>query len=342
MKRFRFFMLAIFALTVSGCYTQLAIEERRPDRSYSYENYGDQEYTESDTIYYDEDENSGKVINNYYIVPGYRRYFWHYYPSTSIVIGTGYYFDFWFWDTWYPRWWYCDPWYPPVAYYPFWYYHPNYYYYGGYYWDNYYTPKTYKYRNDNISRIRNNEGGRGSSFTTRDAIKAYDRNRPSTRERIGAGESIGTRERTATRETQGTRPGSVSSGRTGVTRDENQGTVRERNRTTDPGSSSDRRPVVRPKERENDRQPSGVRKPVYIPRKRETEQREPSPSREPERRRVVPNDNNSGRRSSPPPSYNPPSNSGGSRQSAPPSRSGGSSGSSSRSGSSNDSPRRSR
>ncbi|NUN10214.1 MAG: hypothetical protein HUU54_13660 [Ignavibacteriaceae bacterium] len=343
MKTLRFLTLAVFAVFLSGCYTQLAIEERRPERTYTYESYGDEEYTESDTIYYDEEEASQGEVKNIYILPGYRRYLWHYYPSTSIVIGSGYYFDYWLWDTWYPRWWYWDPWYPPVAYYPFWYYHPNYYYYGGYHWDNYNNPKTYKYRDNNISRIRNNDGGRGSSYTTRDAIKAYDRNRPATREGVGARESIGTREAISTRESEVNRNGRVSTqGRTGVTREENKGTVRDGNRTKDPGNTG-RTPEVRPRQRENDREPARERKPVYVPRerKKDTEKKAPARSNESERRRVVPNDDNSGRRSTPP-SYNPPSNNGGSRQSTPPSRSGGSSSGGNRGSGSNDSPRRSR
>ena len=102
---------------------------------------------------------------NYYFYgyPSYRKYFWNYYPSVSVVIGTGWYYDPWCWDPWYPSYWY----YPSVyCYYPtYWY--PNHYYgwwdpypyYGGYYSSN------YKYRTNDGYKIRNNSGIRNGSGT---------------------------------------------------------------------------------------------------------------------------------------------------------------------------------
>ncbi len=340
MKTIKFFGLAFLALFLSGCYTQLAIEERRTEKYDSYETQGD-EYVGTDTVYYDEEtQGDDQVINNYYVLPGYRKYLSHYYPSTTIVVGTGYYFDYWLWDTWYPHWWYCDPWYPPVAYYPFWYYHPNYYGYG-WYSDNYYEPSTYRYRDNNMSRVRGNEGGRGS-YTRRDAIKAYDRTRPSvTRDRIGVtGEGTGTSERTRIDANETPRPGRVTgTDRRTAPDTENRGTVRERNRSTESTEGVRPTPKVQPREKTTDRQPSGERKTIYVPRQRKTDgEKKPDVQKEPEKRRTPPSEGYSGRRSNPSPSYTPPSNSGGSRQSTP-SNSGGSR---SRGSSSNDSPRRSR
>jgi len=346
MKTIRLIGLVFLTLFLSGCYTQLAVEERQQKSYDSYETYGD-EYVSADTVYYDESSTSDdKVVNNYYILPGYRRYLWHYYPSVSIGIGPGYYFDWWMWDTYYPRWWYCDPWYPPVAYYPFWYYQPNYYHYGWDY-DNYYQPSNYKYRDNNLARVRGNDGGGRGSYIRRDAIKAYDRSRDAVRSRVGvSADENGSGGRTRINANETPRPGRTT--------EVNRGTVNEReSRTAVPDRRKETNPEVTPgtsreprvREKAPEGNSSGERKTIYVPRQRKNENEQPKPDvrRVPEKRSTPSNEGSSGRRSSPP-SYNPPSNSGSSR-STPPSRSSGGNSGGSSGGSrsrSSDTPRRTR
>jgi hypothetical protein len=170
MKKYKLVLLSILPLlllNLTGCYTQVASrddygnwnrEESKPYYDYEEESdtlsdeYADDQY-EDEEYAYDDNEDSyteSEGSSNYYFYgyPSYRKYFWNYYPSVSVVVGTGWYYDPWCWDPWYPDYWY----YPSLScYYPtYWYPH---HYYG--WWDPYpyyggYTSTTYKYRtNDN-------------------------------------------------------------------------------------------------------------------------------------------------------------------------------------------------
>lgn len=177
-RLFLVFLIGVSAL-FHGCYTQLAL----PDQSYSsyrdYEaendqdeqSYGDETAPEpeySDTTYDSEDNT---IINNYYFDdyhPSYRRFFGYYHPGVTISFGYSSYYDF-CWDPW----WYVTPFYPHIIFYPYphyyYYYYPwNYYgwhYYGNYYGSYYdYTPR-YKYRNNDITRLRGGRDRRSSVVT---------------------------------------------------------------------------------------------------------------------------------------------------------------------------------
>ncbi len=134
--------VAIFALVISGCYTQLGtVKNESPEYT---EEYSGEEYTQdsqNDNEYQYDDR--AAVINNYYYdgaywYPRHRWMFSSYYPSyywPSVAFSYAYY-DPWFYD----RYWYYDPWVcgTPWVYYGHYnhynYYNPYYYYWGsGYY-----------------------------------------------------------------------------------------------------------------------------------------------------------------------------------------------------------------
>ncbi|MDT3697265.1 MAG: hypothetical protein ROY99_12855 [Ignavibacterium sp.] len=180
--------LPALLLFLTGCYTQVATRDYdygnwNREKSKPYYDYEENQDTLTDSYndeyaYEDEDssidENGNEVNYYFYGFPSYRKYFWNYYPAVSIGIYTGWYYDpWWYWDPWYPSYWY----YPSVVcYYPtYWY--PRYYYgwwdpypyYGGYYSSN------YKYRTNDVSKIRNNSGVRNSG-RDRDLLTSRDRN----------------------------------------------------------------------------------------------------------------------------------------------------------------------
>jgi len=196
-------MLPVLLLFLTGCYTQVATRDydygnwsrEKSKPYYDYEENKDTltEQYNDEYVYDDQDssidENKTEINYYFYGYPSYRKYFWNYYPSVSVVIGTGWYYDpWWYWDPWYPSYWY----YPSViCYYPtYWY--PRYYYgwwnpypyYGGY--SGYYS-STYKYRTNDIGKIRNSSGVRNSGsgrdlFATRDGNSQL-RDQLKTRER---------------------------------------------------------------------------------------------------------------------------------------------------------------
>lgn len=183
-------LLPLLALLFTGCYTQVALEKdyRSSDSDYYYsdsENQNNEDYTYeesySDTLY---DKEGNEYHYHFYGYPFYRKYYWGYYPSVSILIGIGnpwYYYDPWYWDPWF-----CDPWYPAIVYYPVYYWYPGYWYprYYGNYW-TYYTP-VYKYRTNDGFRVRNssglrntlvsrNNGSRGTDQLLREQLKLRER-----------------------------------------------------------------------------------------------------------------------------------------------------------------------
>jgi hypothetical protein len=186
MKLFNTYLLfvtfgVIFSFT--GCYTQVATSDSDsvPDYEETSDaaNYYSEEdeaidsgyYSETDTLY-----GETTVINNYYYDYPYRSYFVDYYPTISIGIGFG-----WGWGYWgypyYAYWPYYSSWcgygwyypYSYYCYYPSYYYYDSYYGYNGYY-NGYGDDYGYKTRNDYVSRLRNNSGGRNSGERTRDPL----------------------------------------------------------------------------------------------------------------------------------------------------------------------------
>jgi len=177
MKKY-FLSIAIVVALFSqyGCYTQVDFRNRqRHDYEYSHDQDRDETYSENDSKTYSNGE-SDVTINNYYDgnYPGYRRYLWHnYYPSFSLGFSVGP-----FWDNFcYDPWWYgYYPAIPVIAYYsPYFY---DNYYYGGYYNNSYWNGggAIYKERTNSDSRLRNTDGGRGTTTlrdrTTRNLIQS--------------------------------------------------------------------------------------------------------------------------------------------------------------------------
>lgn len=158
-------LVSIFS--IYGCYTQVDFRDRhRDDYDYSHDQDRNDNYSENDSDNYSNGE-SDVTINNYYdgYYPGYRRYLWHnYYPSFSIGFSYGPYWDNFCYDPWYYGYY---PAIPVIAYYSP-YYYDNYYY-GGYYNNSYWNGggSIYKERTTSAYRLRNNDGGRGTT-TLRD------------------------------------------------------------------------------------------------------------------------------------------------------------------------------
>lgn len=147
----------LFALLISGCYTQLGTvkqERENYDEEYTYE----YQNFNTDTIY----ERDGRtIINNYYFdgywYPRYRWMFsyypsWYYWPSSFFSVT---FYDPWYWD----RYWYYDPY--PWCYYP-WVSYPIYY--PPYYW---YRPIYVVTRDGEVTRTRRDFGNQRDRLSGR-------------------------------------------------------------------------------------------------------------------------------------------------------------------------------
>lgn len=175
MKKYFLPIAIVFVMfSLYGCYTQVDFRNRQQDDyEYSHDQNRDDNYSESDSENYSDGE-SDVTMNNYDngYYPGYRRYLWHnYYPSFSIGFSNGPYWDSFCYDPW---WYGYYPAFPVIAYYSP-YYYDNYYY-GGYYNNSYWNGSSvYKERTNNSYRLRNNDGGRGTTTlrdrATRDLIQ---------------------------------------------------------------------------------------------------------------------------------------------------------------------------
>jgi len=177
---FLLFTTFVVISSFTGCYTQVATsdsstlpENQEPSDVTNYysdedEDIGSGYYSETDIDTLDDETT---IINNYYYDYPYRSYFVDYYPTISIGFGWG-------WGYWgYPYWpyyagWCGYGWYYPYSYYC---YYPSYYYYDPYYYPyygngGYYSDYGYKTRNDYVSRMRNNSGGRNYGERTRDPL----------------------------------------------------------------------------------------------------------------------------------------------------------------------------
>ena len=196
MKHLKALFLAVLVISMTGCYTRLAVRDyefpkrqtpedeqiydesvAEPDSDEYYENdeyYEDDNYNDS---YYDNSgvQGDGDVIINVYDYDDYywyryRRYYWGYYPGVSIILSSSWYDPYWDWWYWgyYPGSCLVPPYYfyPSFTYYSYWGYYPHYYY------NDYYHGK-YKYRT-NYTGLRNNGGGRGRNPGVRDNFGSRD------------------------------------------------------------------------------------------------------------------------------------------------------------------------
>ncbi len=184
MKRKKIFIAVLTATIIyslTGCYTQVATTDPVPYSTttiYKQSPESSDYYSEDgeilDTSYYSEidpeTDESVTIINNYY----YDYPYGYYFPSLSFSIGFG-----WGWGSYYAYWpyyqnyygyWGCGGYYPSYCYYPGYYYYDAYYcnpYYGGYY-PNYGNGYGYYPRNEYVTRVRNNSGGRNYPVHQRD------------------------------------------------------------------------------------------------------------------------------------------------------------------------------
>jgi hypothetical protein len=183
MKTFKILFLLLTALIISfltGCYTQVATTDPEPYKTttiYKQTTESDNYYSEDgeilDSSYYSEIdpeyEESVTIINEYY--NNYPSGYYDYYPYFSIGIGFswgwgwGGYYSYYPYYPYYSGWWGCG--YPTPYYgcYSGYYYYDPYYCYGGYYpyyGYDYGYGYGYNSRNDYVTRIRNNSGGRNS------------------------------------------------------------------------------------------------------------------------------------------------------------------------------------
>jgi len=187
MKTFKILFLLLTALIISsltGCYTQVATTDPEPYSTttiYKQSTESDNYYSEDgellDSSYYleidPEYEESVTIINEYY--NSYPSGYYDYYPYFSIGIGFswgwgwGGYYSYYPYYPYYSGWWGCG--YPTPYYgcYSGYYYYDPYYCYGGYY-PNYGYGYGYNPRNDYVTRIRNNSGGRNYSGQQRDPM----------------------------------------------------------------------------------------------------------------------------------------------------------------------------
>ncbi|MEI7810895.1 MAG: hypothetical protein WCJ01_00560 [Ignavibacteria bacterium] len=177
LKRIMFLALLAGFGNFYGCYTQLSTRGYRAERDYDknrgYETndrYSDDQ-TGQDTAGYADNNQSyqgGSAYDNYddgyYYRPFYRRYYGGYQPGLTTGIGFGYYNPYWY-DN------YCsfDPFYS-ADFYPFYNHYYGYNYWGGGYYGshNYGYSGGYggKHHANDITRLRNNDGGRGA-YTSR-------------------------------------------------------------------------------------------------------------------------------------------------------------------------------
>lgn len=181
-----FSLVSIFILSIfSGCYTQIMWRDTGGDYEYrtkvkkkvqieEEEKYVEEDttYVEEDTSYIYDEEEAGYYEDEDYYYPSHRRGFKYYYPSISIVFGSTYFYDPWYFSNWYFPWDWCRVYYPGYWWYwPWyswggWYYSPSYFYYDPWYnywtWNwGYWNYPVYKYRKNDFTRLRDNDGGRG-------------------------------------------------------------------------------------------------------------------------------------------------------------------------------------
>ncbi len=183
--------LIVGAFLISGCYTQLKIE----DDDYAYKKERKRVIIEKrveekdgetvervDTTYESTDDYGYDKDVDHYYYPRHRRAYKFYHPGITIVVGGAVYYDPWYFDyfyypyticrTYYLPWWYgyysCyrvwygfvyyDPFYNPFYAPPYWWYDP--YWYGGYY------PPIVQYRKNDYTRLRDQDGGRSGLVRT--------------------------------------------------------------------------------------------------------------------------------------------------------------------------------
>jgi len=184
-NNFLFMLLTSVIITsLTGCYTQVATTDPEPYTTttiYKQSTESDNYYSEDgeliDSSYYSEIdpeyEESVTIINEYY--NNYPSGYYDYYPYFSIGIGLswgwgwGGYYSYWPSYPYYSGWWGCG--YPTPYYGCYSYYYDPYYCYGGYY-PNYgygYGYGNYP-RNEYVTRIRNNSGGRNNPEQRRDPM----------------------------------------------------------------------------------------------------------------------------------------------------------------------------
>ena len=93
-----------FLISLTGCYTQLALDgykkekrEIQAEDEYYDEVYDEDEYVEAEgDEYYDEGEYYDEYYGSYR--PYYRRYYWGYRPGVSInFVSSPYYTSYWDW-----------------------------------------------------------------------------------------------------------------------------------------------------------------------------------------------------------------------------------------------------
>lgn len=178
------FLMSAVIYSLTGCYTQVATTDPVPYSTtttiYKQSPESSDYYSEDgellDSSYYSEidpeTDDSVTIINNYYY--NYPYGYYDYFPSLSFSIGFGW---GWGWGSYYAYWPYypyyygyggCGWYYPSYCYYPGYYYYDSYYcnpYYGGYYPNYGYG---YYKRDEYVTRVRNNSGGRNSPEQIRD------------------------------------------------------------------------------------------------------------------------------------------------------------------------------
>lgn len=348
MKTIKGFAIVIFLITVgsfSGCYTQLesggfnrperdrdhSERERDYDNSYNEEEEYTEDYdtTMTDSSYYYEDD-TDYTINNYYsndyYRPFYRRYYSGYHPGISIGFHFGYsYYDYYYDPFWVssPFWW--DYHFSPYHYIYNPYYYPGYSY--PYYWGSWGNYDGYKYRKNDFTRLRNNDGSRGSILRTRDTgsrnsggVVSTSRTSGNVRDDV----SRNGRDRTT-----------ISSDRNTRTKNTRDRDVIKRNTGRD-----NRKEVIRKERTNNDSRPkinSGNKRPritderdtrkngeVTKPRDNNKPRKESTPNYRPPRKKDSPSYNPPPQREAP--RYDPPSRNESPRSNPPQSRGGGNSG----------------
>jgi len=166
--------------SLTGCYTQVATSEPYSTTTYyeksddSYDYYSEEGELLDSSSYLEEtytDNADLVIVNKYYGYP-----YYDYYPSILIGFGFNWYWG-WGWASYYPYWsyypyysgWWGCGWYNPYPYYCYYPgYYPNYYCYDPYYGYPYYGYNDYypyygSYPRDQyVTRVRNNSGGRNN------------------------------------------------------------------------------------------------------------------------------------------------------------------------------------
>lgn len=281
--------LLIGALMVSGCYTQLKLED--DDYAYKKERKRviiekrveekDGETVESvDTTYESTDDYGYDEEEDHYYYPKHRRAYKFYHPGITIVVGGAVYYDPWYFDyfyypyticrTYYLPWWYgyysCyrvwygfayyDPFYNPFYAPPYWWYDP--YWYGGYY------PPIVQYRKNDYTRLRDQDGGRSGLGRTGNFGRDLNLQVASERSKLRDAD------RSTIRTTTGRERNSRIDTDLKIPSSRDRGATIDRDRTTSPNrspeSTTGRRETIR--DRSNGRQtppPPQVRTPAKNP-----------------------------------------------------------------------------